>query len=175
MKKRTSAGLVCIIAVLFVASSQNLESQSPIHERHAKSGNTVSEVPGFAVKVSFSKKANDELTSRSETVVVVGYLSGFPKLGTPKRLLDGQIKDTIWLGEVEGEFMPGSLTTFNRIKLDQSRLKWVDHRGPQLLINVFSGRKSSPDNLLSCDTYEGSLQSVQGRDVEIFCKLIREQ
>jgi hypothetical protein len=53
-------------------------------------------------------------------------------------------------------------------------MKWVDSNGPQLLINVYSGRKSSPNNLLDCGIYEGSLQAVQGQSIPIPCKLIGE-
>jgi hypothetical protein len=44
--------------------------------------------PGFTVKVTYSPKAMDTLVSRKETVIVVGYLYGFPKQGTPKRFVD---------------------------------------------------------------------------------------
>jgi hypothetical protein len=53
-------------------------------------------------------------------------------------------------------------------------MKWVDNQGPQLLINVYSGRKSSPNNLLDCGIYEGALKAVQGQSIPISCKLIGE-
>jgi hypothetical protein len=53
-------------------------------------------------------------------------------------------------------------------------MKWVDSNGPQLLINVYSGRKSSPNNLLDCGIYEGPLAAIQGTSVPISCKLIGE-
>jgi hypothetical protein len=53
-------------------------------------------------------------------------------------------------------------------------MKWVDSSRPQLLINVYSGRKSSPNNLLDCGIYEGSLAAIQGQSIPISCKLIGE-
>jgi len=53
-------------------------------------------------------------------------------------------------------------------------LKWVGNQGPQLLINLYSGRKSSPDNLLDCGIYEGPLKAVEGKNIPIACKLIGE-
>jgi hypothetical protein len=53
-------------------------------------------------------------------------------------------------------------------------LKWFDTQGVQLLINVYSGRKSSPNNLLDCGIYEGPMQAVQGKSIPISCKLIGE-
>jgi hypothetical protein len=78
------------------------------------------------------------------------------------------------MGEVKEEVVPGAPATFDRIKLDQALVKWFDSQGPQLLINVYSGRKSSPNNLLVCGIYEGSLKAIQGQTIPISCKLIGE-
>lgn len=128
--------------------------------------------PGFTVTITYSQKAKDTLVARKETVIVAGYLYAFPAKGTPKRDVDeiGQVD----LGEVQDEIAPGATATFAQVNLTQAMLKWVDAQGPQLLINVYSGRKSSPDNLLDCGIYEGSLKAVQGQSIPISCKLIGE-
>jgi len=127
---------------------------------------------GFTVKVTFSQKAMDKLVPSKETVIVVGYLYGFPKAGTPKRDIDevGQVD----LGEVKQEIAPAALATFDRVKPDQALMKWINDQGLQILINVYSGRKSSPNNLLDCGIYEGPLAAVQGQSIPISCKLIAE-
>jgi hypothetical protein len=129
-------------------------------------------VPGFTVTVTYSQKAMATLVAGKETVIVVGYLYGFPIQGTPKQYVDhiGQID----MGEVKSEIVPGATATFDRVKLNSAMMKWVDNQGPQLLINVYSGRKSSPNNLLDCGIYEGSLKAVQGQSIPISCKLIGE-
>ncbi len=93
----------------------------------------------------------DTLVSRKETVVVAGYLYGFPRHSIPKRYVD-EI-GLVDLGEVKDEIAPGATATFDKIKPDQALLKWLDSQGLQLLINVYSGRKSSPNNLLDCGIY----------------------
>jgi hypothetical protein len=129
-------------------------------------------VPGFTVTVTYSQKAMATLVADKETVIVVGYLYGFPIQGTPKQDVDhvGQID----MGEVKKEVAPGATAKFDSVKLNQPMMKWVDSQGPQLLINVYSGRKSSPNNLLDCGIYEGSLQAIQGQSIPIACKLIGE-
>jgi hypothetical protein len=129
-------------------------------------------VPGFTVTITYSQKAMATLVAGKETVIVVGYLSGFPIQGTPKQYVDhiGQID----MGEVKVEIAPGATAAFDRIKLNPTMMKWVDNQGPQLLINVYSGRKSSPNNLLDCGIYEGALKVVQGQSIPISCKLIGE-
>ncbi len=129
-------------------------------------------LPGFTVKITYSQKAMDTLTARKETIIVDGELYGFPKPGTPKRFVDemGQVD----LGEVKDEIAPGVMATFDKVKPKQTLLKWLDKDGLQLLINVYSGRKSSPNNLISCESYVGPLQDVQGQTIPISCKLIGE-
>jgi hypothetical protein len=127
---------------------------------------------GFTVKVTYSQKAMDKLVAGKETVIVVGYLYGFPKVGTPKGDVDhvGQVD----LGEVKQEIAPAATATFDRVKPDQALVKWINDQGLQVLINVYSGRKSSPNNLLDCGIYEGPLAAIQGTSVPISCKLIGE-
>jgi hypothetical protein len=105
-------------------------------------------------------------------VIVVGYLYGFPKAGTPKADIDevGQVD----LGEVKQEIVPAATATFDSVKPDQALVKWINDQGLQILINVYSGRKSSPNNLLDCGLYEGPLAAVQGQSIPISCKLIGE-
>jgi hypothetical protein len=129
-------------------------------------------VPGFTVTVTYSPKAMATLVAGKETVIVVGYLYGFAIQGTPKQDVDhmGQID----MGEVKQEIAPGATASFDSVKLNQPMMKWMDSQGPQLLINVYSGRKSSPNNLLDCGLYEGPLKAVQGQSIPISCKLIGE-
>ncbi len=127
---------------------------------------------GFTVKVTYSQKAMDKLVAAKETVIVAGYLTASPKVGTPMQYVDHM--GELGLGEVHQEIAPGAIAMFTSVKPNQAMLKWVDSSGPQLLINVYSGRKSSPDNLLDCGLYEGPLAAVQGQSIPISCKLIGE-
>jgi hypothetical protein len=141
-------------------------------QQNAKPATPAATVPGFTVRVTYSQKAMATLVAAKETVIVVGYLYGFPKQGTPKKYVDevGQVD----MGEVKDEIAPGATATFDRIKLDPAVAKWFDSQGLQVLINVYSGRKSSPNNLLDCGIYEGSLKAIEGQTIPISCKLIGE-
>lgn len=138
----------------------------------AKPAAPVPTVPGFTVTITYSQKAMATLAAVKETVIVADYLYGFPRKGTPKRLVDemGQVD----MGEVKDEVAPGAPATFARIKLNPAMTQWFDGQGLQLLINVYSGRKSSPNNLLDCGIYEGPLKAIQGQSIPIACKLIGE-
>jgi hypothetical protein len=160
---QTVLPLLLVAAVLGPAFAQ---------QPSAKPGPLPATVPGFTVTVTYSQKAMATLVEGKETVIVVGYLSGSPIPSTPKKYIDhiGEID----MGEVKKEVAPGATATFDHVKLNRPMMKWLDSQGPQLLINVYSGRKSSPNNLLDCGIYEGPLQAIQDKNIPISCKLIGE-
>ena len=162
---------VKLFLVLFLTSAAILPPAFA-QQQSAKPATPAATVPGFTVTITCSQKAMATLVSGKETVIVVGYLYGFPKQGTPKKYVDhvGQVD----MGEVKKEVAPGATATFDRIKLDPAMVKWFDSQGLQVLVNVYSGRKSSPNNLLDCGIYEGALKAIQGQSIPISCKLIGE-
>ena len=133
--------------------------------------------PGFTVEVSLSEKAIQKLLEAKETIVAVSYFTASPRKGISpksyKKLLSRP--GPLGLGTVEVEAKPGESLKFGAIKLDQSAIGVIDEQGPQLLLNVVSGRRSSENNLLLCDIFEGSLKSVQRTVISITCKLIDER
>jgi hypothetical protein len=129
---------------------------------------------GFRVEVSLSEKAMKKLNESKETVIAIAYFTGAARAGIPFRQYKQYASrpGPIGLGETEIEVLPGKAADFSDLKLNQGALPLLDGSGPQLLINVVSGRKSSENNLLNCDIYEGPLKSVVGTSIPIHCKLI---
>jgi hypothetical protein len=160
----TFAGIAAHKRVL--AQQQSTPSASPAPAPQAAA------LASFTVKVAYSQKAMDTLVVGKETVIVAGYLTASPIAGTPKQFVDRM--GELGLGQVQKEIAPGAIATFASVKPTPAMMKWVDSSGPLLLINVYSGRKSSPNNLLDCGIYEGSLQAVNGQSIPISCKLIGE-
>ncbi len=141
-------------------------------ERNRAAGVTVS--PVFSVRVRLSDAAAKKLRDSKETIMVAGYFTGHPKLGTEVRYLDIKSGE-VDLGDVEVEIHPGETATFSNLKLNSDALARIDSNGPSILIDVFSGRKSSKDNLLDCEVYDGKFDSVRGRTIELPCQLIGER
>jgi hypothetical protein len=128
--------------------------------------------PGFRVDLTFSDKAREKLSEKKETVIVSAMYSGSP---TPKARQSGKYEmGEVGLGDMSVEVMPGQTAKFGNAVLDRDELEQTDKKDPQLLINVYSGRKSSKDNLLTCDLYEGKLAAVQLKSIPIACSLIVE-
>jgi hypothetical protein len=129
--------------------------------------------PGFAVHLTLSEKARKLLGNSKETVIVIAYLTGDPKPGASKRFVSRP--GPIGLGEIEVEVPPGEDAKFKEIEPRADAFEETDKKVPRLLINVVSGRKSSKDNLLECDIYEGALVPIANDVIPISCKLIVEQ
>jgi hypothetical protein len=127
----------------------------------------------FRVNVELSEGARDKLNDSKETIIVAGYFTGHPKEGTEARYLDIKSGD-VPLGNAQQEIRPGETAVFTQINLNSDAMSRIDSQGPQILINVFSGRRSSNDNLLSCNLYEGGLDSLRGKTIVIRCHLIAE-
>lgn len=170
-----SSIVVAGLGVFLLLARPAADSQSPQpagQQAATQSTATGADFPGFTVKLTFSDNSSKTLLARKETVVVAAYIWGAPKSGAPKRYVDkmGQVD----LGEVDSEVAPDKYAAFGDFKLKKDALQQVDSHGPQLLINVYSGRKSSPNNLLDCGIYEGPLLSAPAANIQIACKLIGE-
>jgi hypothetical protein len=169
-----SLGLI----VLMVGCTEHRAGRSESEQRAANERNqTAASVPAspeFSVSVRLSDAAKKKLIDSRETIIVAGDFTGHPKQGTERRYLDiksGQVD----LGDVEVEMHPGETATFNDLKLKPDALARIDSHGPSILISVYSGRKSSKDNLLDCEAYDGSFESIHGRRIDIPCQLIEER
>ena len=126
------------------------------------------------MNVQLSDSARAKLIDNKETIIVIGSLTGHPKQGTEARFLDIKSGDVV-LGDVTQEIHPGEMAIFDQLNLNPDALARVDSQGPHILMDVCSGRRSSKDNLLDCNVYDGSLDSVHGRTIEIPCQLIGER
>jgi len=126
------------------------------------------------VNLQLSDAARTKLIDNKETIIVTGSFTGHPKQGTEARFLDIKSGDVV-LGDVKQEIHPGETAIFDQLNLNPDALARIDSQGPHILMDVYSGRRSSKNNLLDCNVYDGSLDSVHGRTIEIFCQLIRER
>jgi hypothetical protein len=128
----------------------------------------------FSVNVHLSEAASTKLIDNNETIIVAGTFTGHPKQGTEARYLDIKSGDVV-LGDVTQEIRPGETAIFDQLNLNPDALARIDPQGPHILMDVYSGRRSSKDNLLDCDDYDGGFESIRGRTIVIRCQLIEER
>jgi uncharacterized protein YecT (DUF1311 family) len=128
---------------------------------------------GFDVNVTLSKKAAAKLAAEKEGVAAFASYYGDPKKSAEKHANEiGQISVS---SEDEWVQMPGTggQAHISGAKIDKQTLNWVDG-SVKVNVNVVSARKSSSDNLLSCDFIDGPVANVQKQALTLHCALIAE-
>lgn len=123
----------------------------------------------FSVDVKLLDGAKSQFDRSGESIIVSARYYGEPVDGVEASAVNdvGQVD----LGNAEVELPGQGLATFDGSALLRSRRTLV--RGaPQLEISVFSGRRTSPDNLLDCDAFQGSLPDAVRGPIHVGCRLL---
>ena len=126
----------------------------------------------FDVRITLSDLAAERLKTTREGIVVSAYYTGEPLPSAENRA--NQI-GTIDLGTENREVIGAEgLVRVTGKKVDFRRLEWI--KGPVLLnVNVYSARRTNPDNILSCDFFDGKLSSAVRKTPVLHCTLIEER
>jgi hypothetical protein len=156
--RRTSAAITACLGVM-----------APVAQASAAPAWTVG--PAFSVTVSLSPKAAARLAHPKETIMISADFYG--DSNGKNRKLENDVGE-IDLAPSQKDEIPGAgAAQFHGPRYDASKLAYVDANGLQVLINVFSGRHSSPDNLLDCDLFQDKI-ALAAKGIAIHCKLIGE-
>jgi hypothetical protein len=133
---------------------------------------TASEPYAFQVRVTLSDKAAATLKRLNEGVVISASYSGDPR-PSAKKHADQIGRIALGIQNVEIPGRPATVIVSGS-HVRRGRVAWI--RGPVLLnVNVYSARRSGPDNILACDFFDGTLKSAARRIVPIRCSLIAEK
>ena len=180
------AGAACTLALLVVALSTACGRQepaggvTPAPEAGASPAAATPSPPqaqalpnpyAFDVDVALSDAAAKVLADGSETVIVSAAYFGDGKAGLDPAILNEVGQVDIGAAQVE---LPGA----GRARLDGSavrreRLAFIAG-DLQVNVNVFSGRRSSDDNLLDCGFFQDSVAVAAAEPVVLSCRLIAE-
>lgn len=135
---------------------------------------------GFSVEITLSPKARAKLASLKEEITVASFYYGDLSRKPTRaeiRAAEKEGRDPNQV-ELEGERvtisgaggtaqMPGrSVSAKEAAALGSNPMK--------VNINVFSARRSHPDNLLSCDLFDDDLALARSKPIAVACKLIAE-
>jgi hypothetical protein len=132
------------------------------------------EIPFFEIELTLSKKAEEKLKADKESVIVSasfeGFLNGSEDI--PEKYQDYIEFGKLFLVSHEIELNNERLARFEKIKFPKELYDLLENKDIELLINVFSGRKSSIYNLLDCDILQDSMSNIKGKRFKIKGKLI---
>lgn len=127
----------------------------------------------FEVNLTLTPRAADKLASTNEKVTVAAMYFGIPVSETAPGVDDHVME--VSLGGDDVEVAPESaLVKAPGAGFDPTYIASIKGE-PEVLVNVYSARKTHEDNLLSCGIYQGPVKMAQQKPVEIQCDLIYDE
>lgn len=127
-------------------------------------------VAPVTVNISLSPKAEAQLVSTGETIVVEAVYAGDPAPGASVETNEFGLVD---MGKTQKEIKASGIVRFEEDVINKAMLPKVTGQ-PQIMLNVRSGKKASPSNILACTFYWDSVKAASAKTVEIPCKLLTE-
>jgi hypothetical protein len=132
----------------------------------------IAKTPPFNVVVTLSPAASATLRAKHESIVVAAMFYGRANARGQKLQDDwGQIN---WAPPDRVEINGAGVAAFGPRDINTALLDFFVDRKPEVLINVVSGRRSGPNNLLYCSVFEDSIYLAGSMGIRIECKLISE-
>lgn len=165
-----AACLLSSIALPIYASRAIAHPEDDLLAQHHQAEDLVT-VTSFYVTVTLTGQAQERLESNHETVVVLATLLGEARTDAELMLDESDRVDlTSSQHELTGS---GRTTQFDDLAIVSETVEQLTSRDYIVNINVFSGRRSSDDNLLACDVFESKMSNLQP-GVTLRCGLIGE-
>ncbi len=136
-----------------------------------RAGNAVADA-GFAIDIVLTPRAAAELARRREGITISTFFSGTPRNPNGNHVDDHSGELDLGQHEVTVAGQNG------RVEIPASALRrerFSNLRGsPEVLVNIYSARRSDRNNLLNCGIVSGELSQVAGRTHRVTCALITE-
>jgi hypothetical protein len=128
-------------------------------------------LPPFTIALQLSKNAEEKLLREKETLVITASFSG-------------QLKDTAsaqyreWgslpLASTVVETDTGRTVKFEHVKFARAKLDSLADRDVSVLVHVYSGRRSTADNLLDFSILFDKMSAVKMRTIPLTGRLLNE-
>ena len=125
-------------------------------------------VPPIEIELKLSAKAEAKLKADNETVIVRLMLSGIPKDD-----ISEEMKNEIYgLLTCPRELTDERLVRFENFKFPKSLYDLMEDKDMNVIINIYTGRRSSEDNLIDCNDIYKTISEVSEERQIISGKLI---
>ena len=128
-------------------------------------------LPELQFEIKLSEKAAARLKKDHESIIVQAYMSGVPR---PDTKVQPDEMGELNLGSDHVELYSPGVATFENTKISKAAFESLQEKDFQVLINVFSGRRSTEMNLLDCEIVQEPISKVRGKKLVIRGKLIEE-
>jgi len=128
------------------------------------------DVPWFEVEVLLSTAAQEELCEREETIIVAAYLTGIPRSGSR---YDDPAMCEFTLNESRVELGAQGVVRFEELQIEKRKLDALGDPDFEVLVNVFTGRRSDEKNLLDCTIVQKPISKIINKRHVVTGRLIR--
>lgn len=179
MGSRSAQPLFRLLSILVLTAS-SLPAGAQQAQRPSGTAKTAGRAPvafsGFTVSIALSPRAAARMAKRDRTLVSVTYRgTALPAFERRAEQFSDELGVDLGNAEIMGADRAGTVS-IGPATLNSTRLSWVDPRSVEVSVTVLSARRSSPDNLLVCQpSVTMRLQAINGRTVNVACKLIGER
>ncbi len=138
--------------------AEEKKTETPVAEETTQP-KSKGEFPDFSIQVVLTEKAQKKMKKSKETIII-----SF-EFGNEISPDGDSIQDEI-------ELVDTFVANTKSIKIEPE--KFLKFRSDyEVLVNVYSGRKSSEYNLLSCDMIQDKITAIKGKTHDIKCDLIQ--
>ncbi len=150
---------------------QGAEQSSRIDDAPSPAAQVLPSPYAFDVDVVLPEATRERLQVAKESVIVSASYFADGKQG----LSAGILNDVgyVDVGRAQIELFGEGRAAFDGSAVLRERLDFIEG-DLQLNVNVFSGRRSSGDNLLDCDYFQDTLRIAVAKPIRITCRMIAE-
>jgi hypothetical protein len=126
-------------------------------------------IPEFEIEVDVTDDAEVALEGSDESIIVQAYITGIPKDNANVELTE---MGEVYLADTNVELTDSRIARFKKVNIAKKSFDNLADEDFQILINIFSGRRSANVNILDCDILQEPISVVRGRRHTLPCKLI---
>ncbi len=123
----------------------------------------------FEIAISLSPRAEEKLAKGRETIIVDVFFNGTPKDSAHAKFEED---GSFYVASAKKEIIYGQVAKFDGITFSKKIYDQLADKDIDLGVNVYSGRKSSPDNLLDCESLFDKISKVVNKKFTLKGKLI---
>ena len=180
MNKGKMKNIIYTLLLIFVIIScnqskkENFEITKKTEQKLGKISDDSVNVPNFEIQLNLSEKAEKTLKEKNESIIISVDFIGEPE----KRIVQSRKYEfydengDLTIGTKRVEFESERIIKFENCKVSKKSLNLLKNKTYEVRVNVFSGRKSSKDNLITCDYLQENINKIKNKRITLNGKLI---
>ena len=133
-----------------------------------ESGDSIT-IPEFEIEVDLTDEAEAVLERSNESIIVQAYITGIPREGAK---IEATEMGEVYLADPNIELVDSRVARFQQVNIAKQSFESLADEDFQVLINIFSGRRSSDVNVIDCDILQAPISVVRGQRHTLAGKLI---